>query len=349
MVEERTAETQPAVAEDLLEEKEEISLADELKNVSKELAEEPKDTKVEAVKPEEVKTEEPKEPEAAQGIEPPTHWSKEHKETFAKIAPEHKQFVLERYKAMEGDYTRKTQEIASERKAVEAIKTAFEPIRGELQASGIDEANAIQRLVNAHIALQRDPVNTLKLLANQYGANLSQLTDGGGEEFQDPDVVQLRNELRQRDLKIQELERNFNGFVQTNQQREQETIASVIEGFASRKDASGNAQYPLLDELRVDMQRFVVTDPRPAQTPAQMEAILKDAYEKALWANPETRQKALAEQKKREFDLQEKERLNALNKAKRASTSLNGAGGEYAATSGGSLADDLRAAARELS
>ena len=339
MVEERTAETQPAVAEDLLEEKEEVSLADELKSVSEEL-DKPKEAKAEEVKPSAVA----EAPVVDPASDAPAHWSKEHKETFAKIAPEHKQFVLERYKAMEGDYTRKTQEIASERKAVEAIKTAFEPIRGELQASGIDEANAIQRLVNAHVALQRDPVGTLKLLANQYGANLSQLTDGGGEEFQDPDVLQLRNELRQRDLKIQELERNFNGFVQTNQQRDVETMSSLIDDFAARKDAGGNAQYPHLSELMGDMQRFI----RPAKNTTEAEAILKDAYEKALWANPETRQKALAEQKKREFDQQEKERKEAVTKARRASTSLNGAGGEYAATSGGSLADDLRAAAREL-
>ena len=335
MVEESTVAIQPA--EDELEEKE-VSLADELKSVSEEL-EKPKETKAEEVKPGTAA----ETPVADPAQEAPAHWSKEHKEAFAKIPPEHKQFVIQRYKDMEGDYTRKTQEIASERKSVEAIKNAFEPIRGELQGSGISEANAIQRLVNAHVSLQRDPLNTLKLLAEQYGVNLSQLADGN-EEFITQDTVQLRNELQQLRAENQELKNNFNGFVQTNQQRDVETMSSLIDDFGARKDASGNAQYPHLNELMGDMQRFI----RPAKNTAEAEAILKDAYERALWANPETRQKALAEQKKIEFANVEKERLAALNKAKRASTSLNGAGGDYNATSGGSLADDLRAVSREL-
>ena len=55
-------------------------------------------------------------------FEPPQHWSEEHKATFREQSPEAKKFLLDRHKAMEGDYTQKTQQLAQQSQAVAGLQ-----------------------------------------------------------------------------------------------------------------------------------------------------------------------------------------------------------------------------------
>ena len=64
----------------------------------------------------------PQEPQVQQTLEPPQHWPAEKKELFRSQTPEAQQFLLERHKAMEGDYTRKTQELAQQAQAVAGLQ-----------------------------------------------------------------------------------------------------------------------------------------------------------------------------------------------------------------------------------
>jgi hypothetical protein len=64
----------------------------------------------------------PNAPPDPQTLEPPQHWPEEKKQLFRAQSPEAQQFLLERHKAMEGDYTRKTQELAQQAQAVAGLQ-----------------------------------------------------------------------------------------------------------------------------------------------------------------------------------------------------------------------------------
>ena len=58
----------------------------------------------------------------ANELEPPQHWSEEHKATFREQSPEARQFLLDRHRQMEGDYTQKTQQLAQQSQAVAGLQ-----------------------------------------------------------------------------------------------------------------------------------------------------------------------------------------------------------------------------------
>jgi hypothetical protein len=73
------------------------------------------------------RAEEPREPlsqetQPADELEPPQHWSEEHKATFREQSPEARKFLLDRHRQMEGDYTQKTQQLAQQAQAVAGLQ-----------------------------------------------------------------------------------------------------------------------------------------------------------------------------------------------------------------------------------
>ena len=55
-------------------------------------------------------------------MEPPAHWPEEQKELFRSQSPEGQRFLLERHRQMEADYTRKTQHLAEQARAVAGLQ-----------------------------------------------------------------------------------------------------------------------------------------------------------------------------------------------------------------------------------
>ena len=55
-----------------------------------------------------------------QAVEAPQHWSQQDREFFTRQTPEAQQWLLQRHRSMEGDYTRKQQEAAEWRRQNEA-------------------------------------------------------------------------------------------------------------------------------------------------------------------------------------------------------------------------------------
>jgi len=64
----------------------------------------------------------PQDPQEQQALEPPAHWSEEKKEVFRRLTPEAQRFLLDRHREMEGDYTRKTQLLAEQARAVAGLQ-----------------------------------------------------------------------------------------------------------------------------------------------------------------------------------------------------------------------------------
>lgn len=234
-----------------------------------------------------------------EAIEPPSHWSEEHKELFRRQSPEAQQFVLERHKAMEGDYTRKAQEIAEQRKQFESIQQAIEPYRPMLAARGISEQQALRTLFEAQRRLDTDPNSALAELARSYGVAFAPPAESTG--FVDPEVDSLKQQLTklQQDLALRD---------QREQAARQQTLQQTIDEFRYAKDAKGEPLHPHYEKVRAQMGGLLYSGAAKD---------MDDAYQQAVYANADLRSQLLEAERKAAAEKARAEALKAAEDAKK--------------------------------
>lgn len=257
------------------------------------------------------------EPPKVEPIQPHPRWDEATKALFAQLPPDAQKIVLEREKATEADYTRKTQELAETRKA-------FEPVIGEVQklnpllqqmgytapqfiaesaavasnllsGSPTDRANAIAYLV------QHRQVPLPELL-NALGIPLPQ--GGEGVQVRTPDPAY--NQLHQTVLGLQ------NQLRQINEQKtleERQRAQAEFDALGQAKDESGQPKYPYFDRVNKTMLQLVANGQAETWEAAYLKAVRldDDLYKASVEAE---RQRVAAEA--------EKQRQEAVNKAKKA-------------------------------
>jgi len=245
-------------------------------------------------------TEEDEETADASPIDPPQHWAEEHKEQFRNLPRTAQDFVLERHKQMEADYTRKTTEIADVRKAIE-------PVKQHLELNGISEGDYISRLRAADQYLSQSPQEAIQWLAQSYGIDLSkfgQQQESEDDEFKDPYVQQLEE-------KVRNLEGQFQSRQQQEQQASQQQVEQQVQEFANATDEQGNPKHPHFPDVRPYMGALLNSGAAKD---------MEEAYEQAVWARPELRQQLLDQQRKDAAQQAEKQRKEKAAKAKKAAT-----------------------------
>lgn len=254
-------------------------------------------------------------------IKAPEHWSAADRERFESLPDEAKDFVLERHKAMEGDYTRKTQELASIRKRGEALEEVIGPYRQEFQLSGLDDVAAIRQLFTVHDALKRDPNQAIQWLAQTYGADLTSTDD----QNIDPTVAELKRQ-------IQQMRQEQQHQALTAQQRQQQEIESQIKAFEEEKDADGSLKHPSFMDVQDDMAVLIQ---------AGRATDMEDAYQKAIRMRPdmfETIQKKQTEQAKQK---EKAEKAKLAKRAKKAASGVKSSGAGVKKDAPASLHDEI--------
>jgi hypothetical protein len=116
-----------------------------------------------------------------------------------------------------------------------------------------------------------------------------------------------------------------------------------IETFANEKDGEGNLAHPFFAELQDEMMGFARADQLAGRTP-----ILKDLYDRAVWANAGTRDRALASQREAEERQEAANRKAKADAARRAGSSITGSPSSGQVPNSGqpsdrSIRDEIRA------
>jgi hypothetical protein len=271
--------------------------AEPMQEVQEEEAEKAEKTE-EAVEEEQV---EEKEAPALEAISAPKHWPKEEQKVFNSWDANVQHQVMDRYKAMEGDYTKKTQEIAKYRKRNEALDEIYGPFRDDFQRAGMDDVAATRQLLAAHKYLREDPKQALKWLAKSYGVDLGEVTGDTtpDDEYADPQMKAMQQQIAQ-------LQGTINNQQLQAQNMQKQEVQTMIDNFQTAKDADGNLKHPHFDVVQNQMSGLISS------------GVAKDiasAYEMAVYANPETRAKVLEEQVKKETKQEVK--AEAVQKAKK--------------------------------
>ena len=265
----------------------------------------------------------------------PNHWPKDFAAKFEALEAPAQHMFMERYKDLEGDYTKKTQAVAQYRKRQEAFDEIMAPFKSQFERAGMDDVGAVRQLLAAHDYLRKDPQNAISWLANQYGVDIGAIGNDPAveDEFADPQVKQLQQQVAQ-----------LTGFIQNQQTQQQshvqQSTQSLIDQFAAETDANGNPKHPHFERVRGVMGSLISSENAKD---------LNSAYEMAVYADPELR----AEQVKAmaAAESQNNVKTEAVAKAKKAARSKVRGSATPAAPAlpaNASIRDTINASIRQL-
>ena len=325
-----------AVADKPAEEKPEV--VEEAKEAAEDKTEEAKAEESKAEEPEDEKAEDKSEPDK---VEAPSNWSKRDKEMLARIDDKDvAKWLLERDKAWQADYTRKTQATAQLKKDYEPVDQLFQPHRELMKQRGLTPSGLVEAWMNVEkklasgeesaIEVVRGLVGGYKIPVDKLAAALG-ISQAKAEEIQTgeqpaqpaPKTV-VPPELQQRLDEIERWKRDQDQQKLTLAQRQaieaENRAQASIEAFKEETDGRGNLLHPHFDEVEADMLAIV----QGLKASGKQVPPLKDLYERAVYANPETRGKVLTALQQQEAAKRAQAAKDKAANARRAGSSVTG-------------------------
>jgi len=239
----------------------------------------------------------------------PQSWKPDAREAWADLPEAAKRDIVRR----EREIATTLQQSAEERRFAQEINLSFKPYEAELRAAGVSPKAVVDDLLNTSYVLRRgQPAQRAEMVARiieQHGVDLVALNDllSKPAEANRPDPVAQR---------VAQLE-------QVEQQRQRQAqIAHETQLNKMINDFAADPKNEFFQHVMPLMVTFLESN---------QSATLAEAYEKAIWANPETRKVLTARQS------QTQTKLNAAS-------SIKGTGPKGASHAKQPVFDDRRAA-----
>lgn len=273
----------------------------------------------------EVESEPVAEPEPEIVSTAPKSWPKEMHDHWAKMPKETQDYWVVREKQMLDGL----EQYKGDAGFAKQVKEAMNPYMATINALGVDAPTAIRSLLNADHQLRvgspSQKVQYFQHLARQYGVDLGGMGQQHENETQiDPRIQQLQDELHG-------LKQVIHTGNQQHLDSERQKIQNEVNSFAS------DPKHPYFDEVSEEIVALLKTG-----------ATLEDAYEKAVWANPVTRQKEMSRvQTEQQAALKAKAIAEAEAKKKAASVNLRNRDSQRTPTGPRATMSGLDSALRE--
>jgi len=212
--------------------------------------------------------------EVEQPIEAPQHWDADKREAFKSLPRAAQEIVLERVKATEADHTRKTQEVAQQRKELEPLLNTTKQYESYFKQLGVTPEQAFATLVNTERLLRTGSASqkaaAFAQLASDYGIDLRALGAAPTGDAANPNTPNLTPFVSE----LAEVKSKLSYF-------EEQQLSERVNSFASTKGTDGQPLYPHFDKVRAKMGEL------SAATGKQN---LPELYEEACYLVPEVRQ-----------------------------------------------------------
>jgi hypothetical protein len=232
---------------------------------------------------------------------PPVGWTAAEKAEWSKLSPAVQAAVSRReMQANEGQ-----QRWSEQKRQYEAV---LSPVAEAARRNGMNTEQGLQALLNAQSFLERDPLGAIKWLAQSHGVNLATLAGQPDEvsSAQAPDIEAIVRQAVQRSVApiVAPIQQRW----QQEEQRQQEMTTQMVVSFAASEghEHFGSVEQDIMDLIPPLKER------NPTWTPQQ---VLQEAYDRAVFANPATRQTILTA---RETAAEEKRRTEAAQRATKA-------------------------------
>lgn len=249
----------------------------------------------------EIKADEGK--EGAQGLSVPTSqapasWSAPAKALWESLPPD----VKAEAHRLERETQKALGRLSHDKKRYEGLETILAPRRARLAADYGDEATAIKQLFALSDYAEKDPMGFVQMFVQRRGLDLSSLTNQRGEQPQNPNNAALNPHIQALMGKVNSLE----SFIA--QQKKAEENAMISKADELYQAFANDPKNIYFNEVKEDMADLL-------QAGAAKD--YADAYNKAVWANPATREKLFAEQANAEAVKRQKEAEEKAKEAKR--------------------------------
>ena len=256
----------------------------------------------------------------------PNYAKKAIRDNWEKLPAEVRRELHER----ETEVHRQLTSFDEERNFGKQIKGIVAPYEGFIRQLGAEPAQAFDYLIKTDYALRTAPPEQRKALfiqaAKDYGIQLGDDDLQQQQGYSDPRVETLTQQ-------VSRLEQERRSDIEQQQLLERRSYEQQIEDFSARPDC------PFFDRVSPLMATLLQSG---------QAADLEEAYDRAVYADPETRALQFAASSKAEQSQRSQQSQAAAQKAKAASASVTGAPGQAIAASSpnssGSLEDDIRAA-----
>lgn len=206
----------------------------------------------------------------------PKTWTKEALESWATIPPRAQQEILKR----EEDMLKGITQYKSAAEVGQKYDSVVEPYRAILTAENVDPVQMFQSFAANHYLLSRGtPAQKIELAANLirgYDVDLTGLlnhiAEGPAFTPKDPHVTALERELA-------EIKGSLTQRATSEMEQSRVKIDAEVQAFAADKTA-----HPYFDELIDDISQLMGSG---------VSKSLQDAYDRAVYSNPATRQKEI--------------------------------------------------------
>lgn len=279
-------------------------------------------------------------PEATEPVEPsepqpdpyglaPQHVGASLKAKWKDLDPDIRKDIVEREKDVHKGFTKFDEERVLGKQVREVVK----PYENFIRQLGAEPVQAFDYLLKTDYALRTaDPASRKAMFlkaAKDYGVDLSDAATTNDnpqpQQFVDPRLETLEQ-------KINRLEAERNNDIAARRDEEQRSINAQIESFAS------DPAHPYYERVKPIMAALLQNGQAGS---------LEEAYDRAVFADPETRALHLAATREAEDRKRAAEASEKARKARQASPSVTGAPGSSVPTSpasgpSSSLEDDIR-------
>lgn len=213
----------------------------------------------------------------------PANWDAKRKAAFDALPPEARPLVLEMAKGFEADFTRRSTELAEDRKFAQGVRSLISDThRAQMRNAGMSEADGIGFLIKLNDFATRDPAAYVRWVVEQTGLNPQQLfqsaTGMAPQPGQQPqpqaDPISPLYEM------VQSLKGEVDGFKHSQADR-------AIQRFRSETGEDGQPRRPHFAQVEQAMAELLVT-PKYRGIEDYGER-LQAAYDAAVYMDPAIR------------------------------------------------------------
>lgn len=261
---------------------------------------------------------------APQPDAPPAGWTAAEKAEWSKLPPAIQTAVSRR----EAEMSRGGQQWSAEKRQYEQI---LSPLAQETARLGIPVGEGLNTLLAAHHALNQNPVEAIKHLARQYNVDLATIA---GQPVSDAPQGQDISGLVRQSVTHHPVVTQMQRWMETQENQRQQATVDAVTAFAT---SPGHEHFETIQsELMAMIPTIKSMNPGWSH-----EKILQDAYDRAVFANPTTRQLTLAA---RDAKAEEDRRKAAAEHAKKARTASVSVTGSPSGTPAAHVPDTIRGA-----
>ena len=284
---------------------------------------------------------------------PPSSWRPTARAAWAALPEPVRAEIYKR----EGDYIRDRDQFREDAQIGKAINDIVSPYRALIEGDRSTPGATIQDLLQTSAVLrtgsQVQKYQTMVNIANRFGIDLRDLAGRlaggarGAPQGGQPQPGGQQQPAMYRDERVDRLLHMFNTQEQNRAIAETRATENQTLGWMNEVDAQGHPLRPYVGDVTDDIVALIphVQAANPNWTHAQ---VMQNAYERAIWANPEIRALLQAEQAKA-AGTPPADNLRRVNGARRAaSVNVARRASTPAAGNPGTMDETLTETAREL-